>query len=63
MKRTVIYITKGDWAGALAIVEEERTWGIVGYMPVPHQRGAVVQAPVRVMHNDFDVVGEIEVPK
>jgi len=55
----VIYVIGGRWPGALVIVEEERPWGVIGYMPIP-EAGGVAQAPVRISTEEFRLVGEVD---
>lgn len=60
----VVHIIGGRWRGALAIVEEERNWGVLAYMPIP-QDGAlgvedgVGKAYVRLASDEYRFVGEI----
>jgi hypothetical protein len=64
MKRVVVYVTAGRWPGTLVVVTEEKSWGIVGYMPMPNgsdrTNEVVGKAYVRINTEDFTVVGEIE---
>jgi hypothetical protein len=61
MKSKIVLITGGRWPGALAVVEEDRSWGVVGFMPIPDDMG-IGKAHVRIPNGEFIHVGEVDTP-
>ena len=48
-----------QWAGALLIVDEVRTWGVIAYLRIPANDGSGGDAFIRLKHDEFVPAGAV----
>jgi hypothetical protein len=58
-EQTVVQIRGAHrWAGALAIVDDVRPWGVIAFVPIPHNNGEPTgPAYTRLETGEYVIIG------